>query len=142
MKTMIVDASVAIKWFVPEIHAITALRLLDMPVRLMAPDLIFAETGNILWKKWRRKELSLPDAAAILEDFKQMPLDIAECEPLVEIAWQIATGYDRTFYDSLYLALAKSENGKMVTADRAFYNALHKEALGKSLLWIEDISKP
>ena len=36
----VVDASVAIKWFVPEIHAEAARRLLREGITLLAPDLI------------------------------------------------------------------------------------------------------
>lgn len=53
MKAIVVDASVAIKWFIPEIHATAAGRLLEKNLKLLAPDLIFAEIGNILWKKCR-----------------------------------------------------------------------------------------
>ena len=55
---VVVDASVAIKWFVPEVHAETARCLLREGMTLLAPDLIWAEVANALWRKWREKELS------------------------------------------------------------------------------------
>ena len=49
---VVVDSSVAIKWFLPEPNADAALRLLDGYRRgdlsFLAPDLIHAEVGNIL----------------------------------------------------------------------------------------------
>ncbi|MBI4482062.1 MAG: type II toxin-antitoxin system VapC family toxin [Acidobacteria bacterium] len=51
MKRFVVDASVAMKWFVPEAHQDAALRLLDDSCELLAPDFMAAEFGNILWKK-------------------------------------------------------------------------------------------
>jgi predicted nucleic acid-binding protein len=47
----VVDASVAVKWFVPEIYDAQALRLLSGSHQLVAPDLLYVEAGNILWKK-------------------------------------------------------------------------------------------
>jgi len=46
MKKFVVDASVAVKWFVPEIQSAAAERLLDPEIVLSAPDLILSELGN------------------------------------------------------------------------------------------------
>lgn len=137
--TIAVDASVAIKWFIPEVHAIAATRLLHKNLQFIAPDLIFAEVGNILWKKSRSKELTLNTASAILNDFKRLPLNSFESEPLLDTAWQIATAHQCTVYDSLYVALAQAEGCILVTADRALYNILSSTNLAHLLLWVEDI---
>lgn len=139
MKTIVVDASVAIKWFIPEIHAIAATRLLHKNLQFIAPDLIFAEVGNILWKKSRSKELTLDTASAILNDFKRLPLNSFESESLIDTAWQIATAHQCTVYDSLYVALAQTEGAILVTADRVLYNILSSTNLAHLLLWVEDI---
>ena len=139
MKTIVVDASVVIKWFIPEIHAINASRLLKKTFRFIAPDLIFAEVSNILWKKSRSKELTLEIATEIIEDFKKLPIVIHESELLLDTAWQIATAHQCTVYDSLYVALAKIESCLLVTADKALCNALSKTNLSSNLLWIEHV---
>ena len=43
MSVLVVDASVVVKWFVPEIHSDAARRLLVLPHEYIAPDLLFAE---------------------------------------------------------------------------------------------------
>jgi predicted nucleic acid-binding protein len=139
LKAIVVDASVAIKWFIPEVHAIAATRLLHTNLQFIAPDLIFAEVGNILWKKYRSKELSLDTASAILDDFKSLPLNSHENESLLDAAWKIATAHQCTFYDSLYVALAQTEGCLLVTADRTLYNTLSSTPLASLLLWVEDI---
>lgn len=58
MRKTVVDAGVAVKWFIPEIHAQSALNLLVADVVLMAPDLICAEVGNVFWKKHLRDEIA------------------------------------------------------------------------------------
>jgi predicted nucleic acid-binding protein len=54
MKTLVVDASVVIKWFVPEPGSAAARQLLGQDHEFYAPDFLFAETANVLWKKFRR----------------------------------------------------------------------------------------
>jgi len=141
LKALVVDASVAIKWFIPEIHAISAARLLKANVKLIVPDLIFAEVGNILWKKCRLKELTLSMATDILNDFSRLPFECYLNETLLETAWKIAIKYQCTVYDSLYLALAQQEGSPLVTADRVFYNNLQNSPLATLLLWVEDIKQ-
>ena len=48
--TVVVDASVATKWFIEESGRERALEVLDMPLR-HAPDLIIADIANVAWKK-------------------------------------------------------------------------------------------
>ena len=141
MKTAyVVDASVAVKWFVPEVHSGHALRLLRKRSALKAPELIQAEFGNILWKKCRTGELDGTTAGEILDDFKRSPLVLHSHGSLMKLAWGIALIHRQTFYDSLYLALAMAEKGRMVTGDRKFYEALAGTSSGRHLLWIEEVT--
>ena len=139
MTRLIVDASVAIKWVVPEEYSDAAHRLLREDRDLRSPDLFWAESGNILWKKWRRKELTSQEVKEILTDLRRYPLRILPAEPLCDLAWEVAQRFDRSFYDSLYLALALSDSCPLVTADRRLYNAL-RTAPDFDLVWIGDVS--
>ena len=138
MTPLVVDASIAVKWFIPESHSIKALRLLDADCELLAPDLIFAEFGNVLWKKWLRQELEPEVIAPLLADLGRMRLRIAPTAALTDKAADIAVTYKRSFYDSVYLALAVQAQGRMVTADEKLCNALRATPLAERLLWIED----
>ena len=139
MTRVVVDASVAIKWFVPEIYSVSAQRLLHADFELLAPDLIVAEVGNVLWKKTQRGEIGADDGADIIRDFKRFPIQVYASDSLAELAWELAVRFDRTFYDSLYLALARSQDCSVVTADRRFYNSLQETPLSHSLVWVEDL---
>ncbi|HEX4588897.1 MAG TPA: type II toxin-antitoxin system VapC family toxin [Gemmataceae bacterium] len=67
MSAIIVDASVGVKWFVPEVHAAEARRWRKGPDELHAPAFFFdLEIANILWKKVRRGEITRADADLIL----------------------------------------------------------------------------
>jgi predicted nucleic acid-binding protein len=124
MTTVVVDASVAAKWFLPEPNAEVALRLLDGRRRLVAPDLIGAEVGNIIWKLHARKLLAAAEAAEMIEHFLSMPLEIHDSAFLLAPALEIAIATRCTVYDSLYLALAVELDATVVTADQRWANAL------------------
>lgn len=141
MTPLIIDASIAVKWFIPESHSISALRLLDAECELLAPDLIFAEFGNVLWKKWLRKELEPEVIPPILTDLGRMRLRIAPTAALLDRAAAIAITYRRSFYDSIYLALADTAHGRVVTVDEKLCNALRDTPLVERLLWIEEVNE-
>ena len=89
---LVVDASVVIKWHVAEIHADAALTLLsDDAPPLHAPDLMFPEVGNILWKKIGRGDLTEEQARRIAHLVVKAPLEIHPSAPLLEAALDIAT---------------------------------------------------
>ncbi len=139
MNRFVVDASVAVKWLVPEIHADAALRLLEKNNTLTAPDLIFSEIGNVLLKKSRMGEID-PDAAVeMLTDFKGLPLQTYKTHESLEYAWTLAESNRLSFYDSLYVALSLRTSFRMVTADKKLYNSLKKATFRKYILWVEDI---
>jgi predicted nucleic acid-binding protein len=135
----VVDASVAIKWFLPENHSEAALRLLTQPHTLHAPDLIFSEFGNVLWKRVRRNEILKKEADAILEGLRTLNLQVQPSQALIPLALEIACGENRTVYDSLYLAAAIALQSPLITADARFFRALSKGPFSAHLLWVEDI---
>jgi predicted nucleic acid-binding protein len=140
MKRYIIDASVGIKWFIPEIHSESASRLLqDGKFDLFIPDLFFAEIGNVLWKKEQKKEITHSIANQILTEMAKFPLEIFPTQKILNISLEIATGLNRSFYDSLYLALAQITQGQMVTADKKFYNAISATPFNNHVLWVEDL---
>lgn len=136
---LVIDASVAIKWYLPEEHSIHAARLPLLGVRLHCPDLMFAEAGNILWKYVLRSECSCGRAVAILKELQTLNLIVCNTHQLAVAAFDIAHRTKRTFYDSLYMALAVKNDCRMVTADLKLYNALKGTPLKKHILWIGDI---
>ncbi len=133
----VVDASVAIKWFVEEVHAEAARRLLADVYLLYAPDLLWPESGNILWKKVQRGELTAPEARLIREGLEQVPLNITPSQLIFEPALELALDTGRTIYNSCYLALAMLMESPLVTVDQRLFNALRQTDYAPHLLWIE-----
>jgi predicted nucleic acid-binding protein len=139
MSDLVVDASVAIKWFFPEIHAEAALRVLGGRYTLRVPDLVYSEFANVLWKRFVKEEISAKEAAAATKAFLALPLRSESSQTLIPLALDIACKTRRTVYDGLYLAAALAYQCQFVTADLKLYNALSKSPLLEYLLWVEDI---
>lgn len=141
MSRYVVDASVAIKWFLPEMHSEAALHLQHSTHRLHAPAFIMLELGNVLAKKIRRNELTQEEGKAILKDLKHIPFQQHSDMRLFRPAYTLALDTLRSLYDCLYLALAEVVDGRMVTADRKFYDALTKGPYAHRVLWVEELPK-
>ena len=62
---LVVDASVAVKWFVEEEYTTDAVRLLEQGHQLYAPRLLASEVGNTLWRKVRTGELDRGSAGTL-----------------------------------------------------------------------------
>jgi predicted nucleic acid-binding protein len=124
MSTLVVDTSVAAKWFLPEPDAPAALQLLDSRYHLAAPDLIRSEVGNLVWKLHARGVIDADEASDMIEHFLSMPLEIHDSTFLLAPALEIAIVTKRPVYDSLYLALAVELGGTVITADERWVHAL------------------
>jgi predicted nucleic acid-binding protein len=116
----VVDASVAIKWYVPEIYEQEATRLQKSGVELHAPELILPEFGSIVWKKVSRKEISERTGQRIVTEFSKTKLTVHSHASIIKSAYTGAAMTNQTVYDWTYLSLALSLGCEFVTADERF----------------------
>lgn len=139
----VIDASVLIKFYVPEILFDRAEDLFGKAekreILLIAPDLIYPETGNILWKKHRLKELTAPEVDEIIESIESIPIRIEPSKPLLKLAVDLALVYKITVYDALYLAIAQIYESKLITADKRLTNVLKNTSLEGNIAWLGDM---
>ena len=131
MSLVVVDASVAAKWFLPENGETLvdqAAALLDRydrnKIQFVVPDLFYVEIASAIWKAVRvgRVSRAFGDRALVLlteREFATVP-----SLKLLDGAFQIAADYGRTVYDSLYVALAVQIESQLITADERLANAL------------------
>ena len=123
MNTLVIDASIAVKWVVEEEGTPQALALRQR-AKLIAPELLVAECANILWKKVRRDELSKEEALFAARLLQVAEIELLPTRSLLEAATRIAIELDHPAYDCLYLALAVASNCQFVTADQRFLRKL------------------
>jgi predicted nucleic acid-binding protein len=126
--TVVVDASVALKWVFQEDRSHAALALWDAweesGERLVAPPLFRAEVANVAFQRVRRKEITLLDAVEATDTLLSI-VRVEEPDRLYRRALDLAASYSLgAVYDSLYLALADIHGCPLWTADRPFAKAV------------------
>jgi predicted nucleic acid-binding protein len=95
-----------------------------VPHEYVAPDLLFAETANTIWKKIRRQELTAEEGQQLVADIGRIAVETVSCRALAEDAHALAHATGRTLYDSMYVALAVRLNTRSITADDRLEAAL------------------
>ena len=88
------------------------------------PDLFWAELANVFWKAARQGRWSQADARKSVSSALQQQINTVRASILIEDALQIALTFDRSVYDSLYLALALTSKAHFITADEKLANAV------------------
>ena len=137
---LVIDASIGVKWFVPEVQSAEALLLLGAGFRRHVPSLFFTEVAQTLWKKvHQRREMSSEDGREGVRSLLLMPLAVYPTNPLLDAAFEIATKTGRTVYDCIYVSLADSLGCRLVTADLRLYNGLRGGPMGASTVLLGDI---
>jgi predicted nucleic acid-binding protein len=132
---LIIDASVAIKWFAEEDEHEAAVALTDSPHKLIAPDLIFAEVANVLRRKARHGYISSDQAAAAVKNLGKAFGGVVPSSELVNEAFELAIRLDHSIYDVLYLACTlQAIDGVLITADEKFRAKADAAGFGRIVL--------
>ena len=126
MSVLVIDASIAVKWVVEEDGTPEALAI-RQKARLIAPDLLIAESANILWKKVQRRELVKQEALIAARLLQGADIELLPMRSLCETATRISIEVNHPAYDCLYLALAVEKQCRFVTADDRFVKKLTQQ---------------
>jgi predicted nucleic acid-binding protein len=126
VNTLVIDASIAIKWVVEEDGTPEAL-VLRQKAKLIAPDLLVAECANIFWKKVQRGELLKAEALLAARLLQGAEIELLPTRSLFETTTQISIEIDHPAYDCLYLVLAAEKKCQFVTADERFLRKLNQD---------------
>ena len=124
MSVFVVDANLVIKWFVPEVDSEAARRWLEAPHDYVAPELLFPQAGNAVWKKVRRGELSPDEGQQLVSDLSVIAVEAISMRGLLPDAHALALRTGITVYDATYLALAVRLETKVITGDDRFARRL------------------
>ena len=136
---IVIDASVLIKWYIPEIHSFDAELLVGDQFEIHAPELIIPEFGNILWKKCRLGELSIDESQTIADEMLKDDVTFHSHPSLLRPSLKQANATGQTVQDWTYMALALALEAAFVTADRRFFLAVRGTPYKSSIIWVENI---
>lgn len=137
MTDVVIDASLAAMWAIPEPHSQQALTLASRwarrGTRLLAPCLLVAEVTNAIYRRFARGEFEFSTARAALEIMLGFSIEIREEPGIPARAMELAHRFKMpTTYDCYYLALAERHQCELWTGDQRFYRAVQD-----TLPWIK-----
>jgi predicted nucleic acid-binding protein len=119
---IVVDASVAVKWFIPEAGEEAAATLLGGKKRLMAPALIRLEVAGAIIRRFREGHLSEKKAREGTQAWDAMlqhrVIHLVKEEELFDDAVQMAFLAKHALADCMYLVAAKRLHVQLITADK------------------------
>lgn len=131
MSLHVLDANVAVKWFLPserEPHSKEALQLWNSfvmgTIRFIVPSLFWVEVANVFWKVVRQRRFTKLEAIVAFSSLEKQKLPTVSSLSLLHEAFEIANTFDRSVYDSIYVALAVQANARLITADERLANAV------------------
>jgi predicted nucleic acid-binding protein len=121
-KTFVLDTSVAIAWYLPEVFSAEAKewqkKLVKQTVTLLIPrQLHYLEFSNVLRTYVRRGELEHRLASEIYALHLEAPL--RELDTAVADILETAFEFESTTYDAAYIALSLAQSAPLVTAERS-----------------------
>jgi len=115
---LVIDASVAVKWFVSEEGSDKADEVSASDYTLLAPRLIVIEVANALARKAIQKLITPLEAAEYVRTLPQFLAGLLDVEDLIEPALENACSHRHPIYDFVYLEAARRRDTRMLTADQ------------------------
>ena len=139
MNRCVVDASVALKWFVEEQFAHESRTLLAEHSELHTPELLTIEIANVLSKRVRRGQL-LPDSARdIRARYGRVAMIQHNVTHLLAPAFELSLATAASVYDCVYLALAVLLDLPLATADQRFIDTVKRSPYSRSVVFVADL---
>ena len=131
MSDFIVDASVAVKWFVAEMDSLVA-------DELSAPRLIITEVANVLCRKAMTGLMTTLEARHYFRSLPHYLDGIIAIDELIEPALVNACALQRPIYDLIYLEAARRLDAQLVTADRRFASKIAGTDFARQVTLLSD----
>ncbi len=127
----VIDSSIALQWVLVEAGTESA-RAYVQADGAIAPDILLAETANVLAKKVRANEVDAEYAIKALAAVRAA-VHLVSSEPLVERALALSIVLSHPVYDCVFLACAEDHAGKLVTRDAPFVKRVTERGMGHLL---------
>lgn len=142
MKRIVVDASVALKWYLgDEEHGQKALGLLDKYISdelvILAPSLLEYELINGLIIARKRGRIKEENILKAIDGFMNLEIELKNMLHLYPKMLEFCKTYNRSAYDASYLSVADEDGIDLITSDQSLYNAVKNNL--KWVKWLGDI---
>lgn len=128
---IVVDASVAVKWFLSETNSRDAVTLLTMDEKLIGPTLVRYEVAGALVRAHRRGDLDKKQLESLCNRWiSTLDRNVVRLihEPMDLLrASSLAASIGHPLADCLYLAVAERLAAPLVTADEVFCEKVQRK---------------
>ena len=143
--SVVVDASLAVKWLVEEDDSDRAHAALQswvaQGITCIAPHLMPFEVANALHRRVLRGELNAGDSTRLIARLLESRLELHQPPNLHVRALQLASQLKQSAaYDAHYLALAESFGCELWTADETYYRAASPGI--ENVRWLGELVAP
>ena len=130
MNDFVLDASVALAWFLDDEQAPQAdnVRTRLIRERAYVPQLWHLEVRNSLIIAERRGRLSATRINECLEAIKRLPIQ-TDSEAVLDTVVSLARMHNLSVYDAVYLELAKRRDAALASLDGALLRAAAEEGV-------------
>jgi len=118
---LVIDASVAVKWFVDEERCDLARSVFRQGIELTAPDLLLVEVANAVRNKARFALMTPAQARNAVNSLQGLFDRLAGPRGTITQAFDLAHTLNHPVADCMYLALARVAGGTLLTDDGALY---------------------
>jgi predicted nucleic acid-binding protein len=135
---LVVDASVAVKWFVHEDGTDDAVKILQSGSGLLAPRLVLVEVANALARKVTQGHVTPDDAAEYLATLPRFLTRLLDVDDLLDAALRSACRYRHPVYDFIYLEAARRWDTHMLTADMRLIKMIGGTDLARFVVPLSD----
>ena len=143
MTAYVIDTSALVKYVITEEYSDLVRHIVSLheasEIQLIAPDFLYVECANVLWKNALRTRDPIEDVIAALNNLRGINIHLVPQDDILEDALRLALNMEITVYDALYCALAQRESAEIITEDRRLRNALDRTDIRYLTLrmWVE-----
>lgn len=124
MNIPVIDACVAIKWFIPEEDYEKVSGIIQNYPEFLAPELFLIEMDAIITKKVRKREIELSEAYILHTEVRKLPFKLIRYDQTAKLSFELSATLPITTYDATYLSVALQFDEEVYTADNRFYRGI------------------
>lgn len=135
---VVVDTSVAIKWFLREPDSDRADAVLSWGGDLLAPCMLLAEVANGLRRQQRAGIMPADAVSQAVAGLAAMFVELLPTPSVIVRALQNSQSLDHSIYDCLFLAASQIRRVPLVTADVSFATKLAKTPEAGNVILLAD----
>jgi predicted nucleic acid-binding protein len=96
---------------------------------LFAPELLFAECANVLWKYVRWRGLSPIVARRLMDEIREFAIQLSDLRTVCAAALHLGCETNMTPYDACYAVVAMQNEASLITADKRFATQLKASSI-------------